>query len=218
MFKNLPAFSLLVLITLGCQHQPETNKIDKERLSKELDSIMIEDQRYRSEMQNMQMTGGWNTSKMQELWQKQSEIDESNLSRIIEIIDQVGGYPGKSLVGYRTGRVTFYVLQHAPDSIQEQYYDFILQAATENELDKNLAAMYQDRYLMHRGEPQIFGSQIRVEQKMDSLSGKSIEKKYLWPIADTTNIDSLRMWNGLGPLEEYLKLYGISRWESDSAR
>ncbi len=174
---------------------------------------MIVDQKYRANMQDVQQEYGWNSSEMSELLKKQSEIDESNLKRILEIIDLVDGYPGKSLVGISSSKVTFYVLQHAPDSIQEQYYELIINAAEENELDKRLAAMYKDRYLMHRGEPQIFGTQIRSEYEIDSLTGERTERTFVWPIADTTNIDSIRIWNGLGPLEEYLNSFGISRWE-----
>lgn len=30
---------------------------------------------------------------------------------------------------------------------------------------------------------------------------------------DTTMIDSVRIWNGLGSLEEYLNSFSLSRWE-----
>ena len=207
MRKSIP---ILVILALGREPKPNINT---EELARELDSIMVVDQKYRAEMQDVQQEYGWNSPEMSELWKKQNEIDQSNLKRVREIIDQVDGYPGKSLVGISSSKVTFYVLQHAPDSIQEQYYDLIITAAEENELDKNLAAMYQDRYLMHRGEPQIFGTQIRSEYETDPLTGERTERTFVWPIADTTNIDSLRTWNGLGPLEDYLNGFGISRWE-----
>lgn len=174
---------------------------------------MVADQKYRNQMPAVQEECGWNSSEMSELWKKQNKIDQSNLKRILEIIDKLDGYPGKSLVGISSSKVAFYVLQHAPDSIQEEYYDLIIKSSQENELDKRFAAMYQDRYYMRRGEPQIFGTQIRSEYVTDSLTGERIERTFVWPIADTTNIDSVRRWNGLGRLEEYLNGFGISRWE-----
>lgn len=201
---------LLLVLTLGCERKPSVNTED---LAKELDSIMIEDQKYRAQMQDVQQENGWNSSEMSELFKKQNEIDQSNLKRIMEIIDIVKGYPGKSMVGISASKTTFFVLQHAPDSIQEHYYDLIIEAGQKNELDKGLAAMYQDRYLMHRGEPQIFGTQISSETDIDSLTGEKTKRIFVWPIADTTNIDSVRMWNGLGPLENYLNSFEISRWE-----
>lgn len=201
---------ILIIVLFSCNSKPTINT---EELTKELDSIMVVDQKYRAQMQEAQQEYGWNSPQMGELWKKQNEIDSSNLKRTLEIIKLVEGYPGKSLVGPSASKATFYVLQHAPDSIQEEYYNLIIKAAEENELDKRLAAMYQDRYLMHRGKDQIYGTQIRMEYETDPLTGERIEKTFVWPIADTTNIDSLRMWNGLRPLEDYLNGFGISRWE-----
>lgn len=191
-----------------------TRDIDTLALVKELDSIFELDQKYRAEMQSVQNEFGWKSDEMNELRAKQNKVDSSNLQRIVEIIEYIGGYPGQSLVGHSASKTTFYVLQHAPDSIQEQYYDLIVGAAKNNELKRGLAAMYQDRYLMHRGEPQIFGTQVRIEYSVDSLTGQKVETAYVWPIADTTNIDSLRLWNGLLNLEDYLNNFGISRWDS----
>lgn len=183
--------------------------VDYEQLTNELDSILILDQKYRYEMEELT----WNTSEWSQLSIKQAKIDSSNVIRIVEIINQIDGYPGKSLVGKSASESAFYVLQHAPDSIQELFYEMIIDAANNSELDKRLAALYQDRYLMHKGEPQIFGTQVRMEFETDSLTGEQIEVTFVWPIADTVNIDSLRMSVGLGNLEEYLGNFGVSRWK-----
>lgn len=201
---------LTITIFFACHSKV---KVDAEKLAIELDSIMLLDQKYRAQMQGVKQEYGWNSPEMREIWKKQNEIDQSNLKRILEIIKEVGGYPGKSLVGFSASKTTFYVLQHAPDSVQGEYYDLIVEAAEKGELNKNLAAMYQDRYLMHHGEPQTFGTQVKTEYETDSITGERIEKTFVWPIADTANIDSLRMWNGMGPLEPYLNNFGISRWE-----
>lgn len=200
--------------TLGLDKNYTTYQIDTLELTNELDSILEIDQKYRGEMQSVQKEFGWGSEEMKKLWIKQNKIDSSNLQRIIEIINEVGGYPGKSLVGNSASKTTFLVLQHAPDSIQEKYYELIVNAAKNNELKRGYAAMYQDRYLMHRGQPQIFGTQVKSEFEIDSLTGEKIKHTFVWPIADTNNIDSLRLWNGLGNLEEYLNQFGISRWDS----
>jgi hypothetical protein len=187
--------------------------IDTLKLKTELDSIFELDQKYRTQMSTVASEFGWDSKEYYTLWSKQDSIDRSNLDRVVEIIRDIDGYPGKSLVGYNASKTVFFVLQHAPDSIQEKYYPLIVDAAKNNELKKSLAAMYQDRFLMHSGKPQIFGTQVRTDYETDTVTGAITEKTYLWPIADTTRIDSLRLWNGLGNLEEYLSNFGISRWE-----
>lgn len=199
---------LSFLFSCGTKHT-----IDKVALTHELDSILQLDQQYRMEMRPVQEAFGWNSPEMSALWVKQNTVDSSNLRRVKEIMEEVGGYPGKSLVGHSASKAAFYVLQHAPDSVQENFYELIIQAAKNNELDKRLAAMYQDRYLMHKGEPQIYGTQIRTEYTTNSTTGERVDSSFVWPIADTTNIDSVRMWNGMGPLEEYLNSFDLSRWK-----
>jgi hypothetical protein len=196
----------------GCSSDQKTDAV---KLAFELDSIRAVDQKYRAEMRPVQEKYGWDSPEMSALWEKQSKIDQSNLNMVLQIIDRVGTYPGNSLVGDTVSSAAFFVLQHAPDSIQAKYYDLIMTAAREGELDKDLGALYQDRYLMHRGEPQIFGTQVRSEFRTDSITGDKITRMFVWPIADTTRIDSLRMTVGLGALEEYLNRFGVSRWSNN---
>ena len=202
----------IVVLYSACNNKPV---IDNDQLTRELDSIFVEDQKYRAEMHDVMEKFGWSSAQMRELFEKQERIDSTNLVRIEEIIDLIGGYPGRSLVGTQASATTFYVLQHSPDSVQEKYYALIIGAAEDGELDRSLCAMYRDRRLMQRGEPQIFGTQIRFKQATDA-TGKVYDSVYVWPIKDTTSIDSIRKWNGLGPLEEYLNGFGTSRWKNDS--
>jgi len=209
-FKFFIQVNLILFALFGCN---QTSKIDKTALKSELDSIYYADQNIREKMSLVMDEKGWNSPEMNELWALQNQLDASNLKRIIEIIDEVGTYPGKSLVGEPASTTTFYVLQHAPDSIQAIYLDLILDAAKNNELEKKRAALYYDRYLMHKGEPQIYGTQSKTIFFRDPITGKRKDSSYVWPIADTTNIDSIRKSVGLGPLEEYLNRFGLSRWD-----
>ena len=207
--KNYFLF-ILFLSFYSCKELPKT--INTSLLKTELDSIMVLDQKYRSEINTVYEKHGENSSEFRHILNLQNEIDSTNLLRIIEIIESIDQYPGVSLVGYGASKAAFFVLQHAPDSIQTQYYDLIVDAAKKNELDRGLAAMYQDRYLMYQEKPQIYGTQIRIKHKTDALTGITTDSAYLWPIQDTTKIDSVRMWNGLGPLEDYLNSFGLSRY------
>lgn len=196
---------------MSCQENNIENKtfyIDKDQLKTELDSIFELDQKYRKMMGDTSAKYGWNSPQMDKLWKIQNRIDSVNLEKVLQIIEKIEVYPGDSLVGYPTRKSAFYVLQHAPDSIQEKYLPMILKAAKNGQLDKKLAAMYHDRYLLHRGLPQIYGSQIRVNRIFDSVTGKEKEIIEVYKIQDTSIVDSLRRSMRMIPLEEYLNRNG----------
>jgi len=203
---------VLLFITIACNSKPA---LDAEKIKVELDSIMVQDQLHRSELSALYTELGSESEEFQTVLEKQMVIDSSNLVYILDLINSYGKYPGKSLVGIKSGEVAFYILQHSPDSIQNKHLQTILNAAKEGELSKRLAAMFHDRYLLQNDQPQIYGSQIGTREVFDSFSGQIIREKFLHPIADTNKIDSLRLWNGLSPLEDYLNSYGISRWDND---
>ncbi|WP_164674252.1 DUF6624 domain-containing protein [Maribacter litoralis] len=178
-------------------------------MAKELDSIMLEDQKFRLELSSFSFQNSKDSIKWKVMLNTQNKIDSLNLLRIVEIIKEVGGYPGKTLVGDSASKVAFFVLQHSTPEIQKKHLDLILKAAENFELNKSYAAMYHDRVLMHGGHPQIYGTQIRRETVFDSITGSWIERRYIWPVQDTTIIDSLRLWNGLKPLEAYMYEMGL---------
>lgn len=211
--KELRAL-LIVLIFISCQHNP-TIDIDVDKVKIELDSIFVLDQKYRQELSTLHSQYGFESIEFQSVLKKQHAIDSTNLIYVENLINEYGKYPGRTLVGQSTSEVAFFVLQHQADSIQAKHIDLILDAAKNNELNKRPAALFYDRYLINQGEPQIYGSQISIKEVIDSLTGKSKKVTSLFPIKDTTNIDSLRMWNGLGPLEDQLNSYGLSRWTNE---
>lgn len=210
MNKHLVILCLGILISCQPNSKPE---IDPAQTKVELDSIMVLDQKYRQELSSLYSEYGLDSKEFQELLQKQNAIDSTNLIYVEDLIKNYDKYPGKSLVGVSTAEVAFFVLQHATDSIQAKYIDIILDAADNNELKKGSVALYYDRYLINTGAPQLYGTQIGSKEIVDKETGQSNRLNFLYPIKDTTKIDSVRLWNGLGPLEDYLNSYGLSRWE-----
>lgn len=197
----------LMFILFSCQEKASI-KIDKESLKTQLDSIQQLDQKHRRMLGDTIKKYGRQSPQTDRLREKQSKLDSMNLIAILSILDNFKVYPGDSLVGYPTSKTAFFVLQHAPDSVQGKYLPLILNAAKNRQLDADLAAMYHDRYLMYKGLPQIYGSQIRIKKITDSLTGEKIEIHQVYKIADTAKVDSLRAANGMIPLKEYLEMNG----------
>lgn len=158
-------------------------------LKRELDSILVEDQRYRG-------------SGSLDNWSEQLAIDSTNAEYIRRIIKE-HGYPGKSVVGEPTNSAAWYVIQHS--NMIEEYLPIIKEAAAEGEIEKRLAAMMEDRYLMYLGKKQLYGTQgssygLNTPNPVDII----------WPIEDVENVNKRRDEAGFGEdLEDYAKrLFG----------
>ena len=134
-----------------------------------------------------------------DLWKMQVIIDSANMV-FVEKIFNTKGYPGKSMVGEPTNTAAWYVLQHNPDKIF-QYLPLIKKAGKENELPMKLVAMMEDRYLMHEGKPQIYGTQGRTENNGEN---------FIWPIENPESVNERRKKAGFDKtIEEYAKdLFG----------
>ena len=134
-----------------------------------------------------------------DLWKMQSVLDSVNMI-YIESIFKTKGYPGKSMVGEPTNTAAWSVLQHNSDKISE-YLPMIKKAGQEGELPMRLVAMMEDRYLMNENQPQVYGTQGRLENNGE---------QFIWPIEDPINVNARRKKAGFDTtIEEYSKgLFG----------
>ena len=167
---------------LNLSEIPETERYPA-GLKKSLDSVLVLDQKYRSNYTPENMS-------------KQYLIDQSNIVYIDSIVGKYG-YPGLSLVGPRTNIAAWYVIQHS-----ERIDDFLPQievAAETGEIPFRLYAMMLDRSLMERDLPQKYGTQA-----MYYFSGTPDEVRLIWPLEDPENVNALRKEAGISDtLEEY---------------
>jgi len=166
-------------------------------LRRELEAIFKSDQNERMMMDSVQKRFGWDSKEMKELWTRQNEVDSLNLTRIKEIIKEYG-YPGKSLAGDQSS-TAWLVIQHADLKTQEEYLPVLQDAADKGELSKSSFALLVDRVRMRKGEKQLYGSQIQMNNG----------KYEIYPIEDEPNVNRRRAEVGLGPLEDYVKHWGI---------
>ena len=95
------------------------------------------------------------------------------------------------------------MIQHS-DKIPD-YLELIKDAANKGELPKRNVAMMEDRYLMHNGQEQIYGTQ-GTSLKYNSENPIHI----IWPIKDVENVNQRRKEIGYNTtIEEYGELlYG----------
>ncbi|GAA0725199.1 hypothetical protein GCM10009430_30480 [Aquimarina litoralis] len=189
---------------------PSKPRINKELKSK-LDSIAKLDQKFRKLMQAKtveerdsiaKLVGATEEEALSDYWFQQNKIDSSNTVYIEGVFKQYG-YPGKSLVGEPTNKAAWYVIQHS-DKI-DKYLPLIKEAGEKEEIPFRLVAMMEDRYLMGKGEEQVYGTQGMT---FNSDTNKPID--IIWPIKDAESVNERRVKAGYNTtIEEYAKLlYG----------
>ncbi len=120
-------------------------------------------------------------------------IDRANTARMRQIIT-VHGWPGKSMVGADGSYAAWLLVQHGPDDLQEQALVLLTDAVRRGDARPDNLAYLTDRVRMHRGEPQLYGTQYRYSPD----SGLTV-----WEVEDPERLDERRASVGLGPHADY---------------
>jgi hypothetical protein len=115
-------------------------------------------------------------------------VDRDNTARLREIIGR-HGWPGHGLVGPAGAHAAWLLAQHAPPDLQEECLPLLRDAVARGDAGPVELAYLEDRVLMHRGEPQVYGTQYRV---IDGV----LE---LWTVRDPAGLDERRAALGLEP-------------------
>src|SRR5215475_10415009 len=141
--------------------------------------MMEEDQKLRTQLEEVEQKYGPDSKEVQALWKEQAEIDNRLLKRLEEIIAKYG-WPGKSLVGAEASLAAFLIIQHANYQYQKKYFPLIKEAMKKGEVRPQDMALLEDRILMREGKKQIYGSQLRRNQTTGKLE--------MWPVEDEENL------------------------------
>ena len=175
------------------------SKLDKP-LKKELETILIDDQKYRKLIDSIESKFGRKSKEMSELWKKMSEMDSIDLIKVIFIIEKKG-WPGINIVGEDANQAVWLVIQHADLKTQEKYLPLLKESVSKNESSGGELALLEDRIQLGNHKPQIYGSQVII----DSITG---QRKFA-DIYDEANVNKRRAKVRLGKIEDYAKFFGI---------
>jgi hypothetical protein len=188
--KKMTLFALLIICSNMVIGQAKKNIT----LKKQLDSVMLLDQKYRDTL-SLLMDPIKQDSMAKSLkltikqanghyWTLQDRLDSLNVV-FVEGVFKKYGYPGKSIVDTPTNKTAWFIIQHSEKI--HQYIGMMKKAADENELPFHLYAMMLDRDLMDEGKEQIYGTQISC-QKFKNIKDQCI----VWPIKDPANVNERR--------------------------
>ena len=92
------------------------------------------------------------------------------------------------------------VIQHAPIATQEKYLPLLKESVKKGESRGSQLALLEDRIQMRNGFPQIYGSQISTDK-----NGKEV----VYEILEPEYVNQRRKEVGLGPIQDYVKRWGI---------
>jgi hypothetical protein len=115
-------------------------------------------------------------------------VDRANTARMREIVGQ-HGWPGHRLVGEEAAHAAWLLVQHAPAEFQEQCLPLLEEAAGRGDASPRDVAYLKDRVLLHRGEPQLYGTQYMIRDGVLTL----------WTVQDPEGLDERRAALGLEP-------------------
>ncbi len=170
-------------------------------LKNQLEKIYVRDQTLRQLYEEAEEKFGSDSDEMNYYWQVVSEQDSLNELETESIIEK-HGWVGKSIVGGQANMTLWLVIQHAALETQEKYLPLLRESVMEGESSGSHLALLEDRIQMRNGEPQTYGSQIT----MDNESGEQM----IYDIKDPEYVNQRRAKVGLGPLEEYVKRWGLT--------
>jgi len=169
-------------------------------LTDKLDSIYIEDQKFRQMIEEIEKKYGYESKEMKELWKKMGKRDSINLIIVTGIIDK-NGWLGPDVVGERGSTTLFLVIQHSNQKVQEKYLPMMTDAVKNGKAQGGNLALLEDRVALGQGKKQIYGSQIHRDPKTG--------KYFVAPIEDEPNVNKRRASVGLEPLEDYARHWDI---------
>lgn len=129
------------------------------------------------------------------MYERYLSLNTLNALKIFTDIDRIiqkYGYPGKTLVG-EDHAIVFSIISTGSKKIKEKYYDVIIKAADEKELDWSDVAFFVDKVKVARKEEQIYGTQYKFNESNYTTN--------YYPIKDKAQLNERRKKVGLEELD-----------------
>ena len=154
-----------------------------EELRTELLARADRDQTARKSLPPAERAGQWE--------QLIAPVNRDNTARMREIVAD-HGWPGYALAGVDGAHAAWLLVQHAPAEFQEECLPLLEDAVGRDDAAPRDLAYLTDRVLMHRGEPQVYGTQYQV------IDGRL----RLWTVREPETLDQRRAALRLPPEAE----------------
>lgn len=191
------------LLEIVKQNKEKTEVNFNKSLVSILDSIYLDDQMYRQQLEGIEKKYGLNSKELKNHWKIINEKDSINLVKVKSILDEYG-WLGKDVISEQGNLTLFLVIQHSDQVTQEKYLPIMREAVKKGNAQGSSLALLEDRVALGQGRKQIYGSQIGRDSQT--------QEYFVSPLEDPDNVDKRRAEVGLQPLADYLNLWQI-KWD-----
>jgi hypothetical protein len=155
-------------------------KVNK-KVAKQINGLAKKDQQLRRNFDE-------NKDKIREFDLHTSQIFKELLAQI--------GLPTISKIGKKASYNAWLLVQHSPDlQFQKEYLQLMKENA--KDIDPRNIAYLEDRVLMYQGKPQIYGTQLVLDEKTGKYKAYELQNEI--------KVDALRKEVNLSSLESYLE-------------
>ncbi|MEO5906288.1 MAG: DUF6624 domain-containing protein [Saprospiraceae bacterium] len=168
-----------------------------------LDTIMVDDQKYRLMLNDMMENYAWDSKEMRAHLRIMLEKDSINVIKVTKILDE-RGWLGADVIGPQGNQALFLVIQHADISVQQKYLPMMRAAAEEGKASASNLALLEDRVALGTSKKQIYGSQIGTDPKTSEY--------YVMELKSPGSVDKRRAKVGLGTMQSYVSTWNMT-WD-----
>lgn len=167
---------------------PITVKVQNKNLTKELTKMVEEQTKL-----NQKITSAVN--KNQSLITQYNQLSEKNTMRLCQLFKETG-WLTKQLVGDDGVSAVLFLIQNSRlYKVQTEFYPVLIEASKKDLISKHVLANIVDSVRVRTGQPQIFGTQAKIQD--DVL--------YLYPLLNEGKVDEWRNQYDLQPLNIFIK-------------
>lgn len=190
----VPGQNVPVELSFGVSH------LKHPEMARELHAMVEKDQ----DARNASIAAGQSD---RQAWASVGRVDRANLARLKQLIRQ-NGWPTAADIGDDGMDDLWLLAQHSPQDFLSQALPHLKAAAERGEIRWSTMALMIDRDLVHRGQPQVYGSQGNI------VDGHFV----LDPVQDEAHLDERRARIGMGPIADYKRLIEKDYQPQASAR
>lgn len=169
-----------------------------ENLAKIIDSLKVEDQKFRHLARELRNNNPDDTLSLQKAYAEMRRVD-SLVQQEAKLIFRTYGFPGENLVGKQSCHNYWLLVQHCdsdPDFQEAVLAAMLVEVKKDNASARDYAYLL-DRVKVNTGKLQVYATQMILNADSSSFVPQ--------PMIDPERIDERREEMGLGKLEYYIQ-------------